>query len=93
MLRKILCDFEFIYRGRIYKAFSFYLGDTSRPQTAKNKDVTPQIVCKSFKISLEELGKKLKVHYWDIDRNKLEHAGFKFIKIHIKFSPPLSQDE
>ena len=50
-------------------------------------------MCKSFKISLEELGKKLKVHYWDIDRNKLEHAGFKFIKIHIKFSPPLSQDE
>ncbi len=92
MLRKILCDFEFIYKGKIYKAFNFYLGDTNRPQAAKTKDYTPQIVCKSFKIGTEELGKILKVHYWDIDKNKLERAGFKFIKIHIKFSPPLTQD-
>ncbi|MBQ4493813.1 MAG: hypothetical protein II972_04370 [Elusimicrobiaceae bacterium] len=93
MLRKILCDFEFIYRGRIYKAFGFYLGDTTLPQTFKTKDVTPQIVCQSFKIGIEELGKILKVHYWDIDRNKLELAGFKFVKIQLKFFPPLSRDD
>ena len=93
MLRKILCDFEFIYRGRIYKAFSFYLGDTTLPKSFKTKDITPQIVCQSFKISIEALGKILQVHYWDIDRNKLELAGFKFIKIQLKFFPPLSRDD
>ena len=93
MLRKILCDFEFIYRGRIYKAFSFYLGDTTLPKSFKTKDITPQIVCQSFKISIEELGKILQVHYWDIDRNKLELAGFKFVKIQLKFFPPLSRDD
>ena len=93
MLRKILCDFEFIYAGRIYKAYSFYLGDTTLPNVAKTKDVTPQIVCQSFKISIEELGKNLKVHYWDIDRHKLEQAGFQFVKIQLKFFPPLSVDD
>lgn len=93
MLRKILCDFEFIYLGRIYKSFGFYLGDTTLPHIAKNKDVTPQIVCQSFKIPIEELGRILKIHYWDIDRNKLEQAGFKFVKVQIKFYPPLSRDD
>lgn len=93
MLRKILCDFEFIYMGRIYKSFGFYLGDTTLPQIAKTKDITPQIVCQSFKIPIEELGKILKVHYWDIDKNKLEQAGFKFVKVQMKFFPPLSRDD
>ncbi len=93
MLRKVLCDFEFIYRGRIYKAFGFYLGDTTLPQQTRTKDMTPQIVCKAFKISIEELGKMLKIHYWDIDRNKLELAGFKFVKISLKFFPPLSRGD
>ena len=93
MLRKMLCDFEFIYAGRIYKAFGFYIGDTTVPHIAKTKDITPQIVCQSFKISIEELGKILRVHYWDIDKHKLELAGFKFVKIQLKFFPPLSQDD
>ena len=93
MLRKILCDFEFIYLGRIYKSFGFYLGDTTLPHIAKSKDVTPQIVCQSFKIPIEELGRILKIHYWDIDRNKLEQAGFKFVKVQIKFYPSLSKDD
>ena len=92
MLRKILCDFEFVYMGRIYKSFGFYLGDTTIPHIAKTKDVTPQIVCQSFKIPIEELGRIIKVRYWDIDKNKLEQAGFKFVKVQLKFFPPLSKD-
>ena len=93
MLRKILCDFEFVFRGKCYKGYGLYLGDTTIPKVAKKKDMTPQIICQTFKISEEELGKLIRVHYWDLDRAKLEKAGFVFIKIDINFYPPLSKGD
>ena len=93
MLRKILCDYEFIFRGRGYKSYDLYLGDTTVPYIVLKRDLTPQIVSSALKLSIEELGNLIKVHYWDLDRPKLEHAGFIFIKIEINFSPPLSQKD
>ena len=93
MLRKVLCDFEFVYQGRSYKEYGLYLGDTSVPNLAKRKDYTCQIVCQTFKMTEEELGKRIRVHYWDIDRNKLALAGFIFVKLDIYFFPPLSKKD
>lgn len=93
MLRKILCDYEFSFRGRTYKEFGLYLGDTTIPHATIRKDMTPQIASRALKLSEEELGNLIKVHYWDLDRNKLEEAGFVFIRIEITFSPPLSQSD
>lgn len=92
MLRKILCDFEIVYQGKTYKEYGIYLGDTSVPRTAKQKDYTPQIVCYALKVSGEELGKMVKSHYWDINKDKLEKAGFVFAKIDLSFYPPLNKD-
>lgn len=91
MLRKILCDFEFIYQGKTYKEYGLYLGDTTIPHVAQKKDFTTQIICQTLKMTEEELGKIIKVPYWDIDRMKLEQAGFIFTKINIYFFPSLNK--
>ncbi len=93
MLRKILCDYEFFFRGRWYKDHAVYLGDTMAPALALKKDYTTQIVCYALKLSEEEIGGIIKVHYWDLDRVKFEKAGFVFTKIHLDFYPPLSQKD
>lgn len=93
MLRKILCDFEFVYQGRSYKEYGLYLGDTTIPHVAKKRDFTPEIVCQTLKLTKEELGKMIRVHYWDINRAKLELSGFIFVKLEIYFFPPLNKGD
>ncbi len=93
MLRKILIDYEIIYQGKIYKEYGVYLGDTSVPKAAKQKDFTPQIVCYALKINGEELGKIVKAHYWDINKDKLEKNGFVFNRIDLNFYPPLNKNK
>ena len=93
MLRKILIDFEFVFQGKVYKEYSVYLGDTTIPKAAKTKDFTPQIACYALKMSGEELGKMIKTPYWDINKNKLELAGFAVIRIQMNFFPPLSKGD
>lgn len=91
MLRKILIDFEFVFQGKVYKEYGAYLGDTAVPRVAKTKDYTPQIVCYALKMSGEELGKTIRCAYWDINKNKLELAGFAFVRIEMNFFPPLDK--
>lgn len=93
MLRKILCDYEFSFRGRTYKDKAVYLGDTMVPALAKKKDFTPQIVCYALKLSQEEIANLIKVHYWDLDKTKFEQAGFVFIKLKLDFYPPLDKKD
>ena len=93
MLRKVLCNYEFIFRGRRYKEKGLYLGDTMLPALTLKKDFTPQIVSYALKLSEEEIGSLIRVHYWDLDRNKLELAGFAFIKIELDFYPPLNKKD
>lgn len=91
MLRKILCNYEFFFRGRRYKEKALYLGDTLLPSSVRKKDFTPQIVSYALKLSQEEIGNLIKVHYWDLDRAKLEKAGFAFVKIELEFYPPIDK--
>ena len=91
MLRKILCDYEFVYQGKTYKEYGLYLGDTTVPNQAKRKDFTAQIICYTLKLTEEELGKMIRVRYWDIDRSKLELAGFVFVRLDIYFYPSLNK--
>ena len=93
MLRKILCDYEFFFRGRWYRERAVYLGDTMVPAIAQKKDYTSQIVCYALKLSEEDIASLIRVHYWDLDKNKLEKAGFIFTKIKLDFFPPLSKKD
>ena len=87
-LKKILCNFEFNYLGLRYMACGFYLGDTTNPKVALNRDYTPAIVCQTLKISQENLANFLKCKYWDINQEKLAKSGIVFKKLDIYFYPP-----
>lgn len=87
MLRKVLCNYEFIYEGITHKAYGEYLGDTSNVNSAKTKDYSSEVACKALKMGTEELAKMLNMKYWDISKFKLEQSGFKFVQIEIFFYP------
>lgn len=87
MLKKILCNYEFVFNGRTLKGSDLYLGDTNNTKLAKQKDYSSQIVCLALKINNEELAKMLNTKYWDINLSKLEAYGMKFVMLEIYFYP------
>ncbi len=87
MLKKILCNYEFVYNGHAFKGYDFYLGDTNNTKVAKQKDYSSDIVCVALKINNEELAKMLNTKYWDITLAKLEAFGIKFNLLDIYFYP------
>lgn len=87
MLKKILCNYEFIYNGHSFKSFGTYLGDTNNPKVAKQKDYSGDIICLALKISNEALAKMLNTKYWDINQSKIEAAGIHFRTLEIYFYP------
>lgn len=92
MLRKILCNYEFFYRGAVYKSQALYLGDTNVPRAALQRDYSLQVVSLALKITEEELARMLNSKYWDISRQKLADAGFLFKQLDIYFYPSLDKD-
>ena len=87
MLRKILCNYEFIYQGIPYKGCGLYLGDTANHKTVQYKDFSTQIVCLVLKPTEEELGRMCQCQYWDINRGRLESIGILFRMLEIYFYP------
>lgn len=87
MLKKILCNYEFIYNGHSFKAFGAYLGDTTNPKVAKQKDYSADVICQALKVGKEELAQMINTKYWDITRAKIEAAGITFRTLEIYFYP------
>jgi hypothetical protein len=87
MLRKVLCNYEFLFNGTPYKGYGLYLEDTANPKVCKYKDYSAQIVSLVLKRTPEELGKMVQCKYWDISRAKLEAGGIKIRTMEIFFYP------
>ncbi len=87
MLKKILCNYEFICNGQTFRSFGAYLGDTANTKVAKQKDYSSDIVCLALKITKEELARMINTKYWDITKAKIEAAGITFRNLDIYFYP------
>lgn len=92
MLRNILCNYEFLYRGVVYKCQGLYLGDTNVPRVALQRDYSLQVVSLALKITEEDLARALNSKYWDISRKKLAEAGFLFKQLDVYFYPSTDKD-